>query len=59
MLYAGLDLSRRKVSVHVLDEAGATVTATWVPATRDGLRLLLGTAGGDGDRRRDSQPADT
>lgn len=42
MLYAGLDLSRRKVSVHVLDEAGETVTATWVPATRDGLRLLAG-----------------
>jgi transposase len=42
MLYAGLDLSRQKVNVHVLDEAGETVTATWVPATRDGLRGLAG-----------------
>lgn len=42
MLYAGLDLSRQKVNVHVLDEAGGTVTATWVPATRDGLLGLAG-----------------
>jgi transposase len=42
MLYAGLDLSRQKVNVHILNEPGETVTATWVPATRDGLRGLVG-----------------
>ena len=42
MLYAGLDLSRHKVDVHVLDEAGETVTATWAPPTSDGLRGLAG-----------------
>lgn len=42
MLYAGLDLSRHRVAVHVLDEAGATVTATWAPPTVDGLRELAG-----------------
>ena len=40
MLYAGLDLSRHKVEVHVLNEVGQTVTTTWVPPTRDGLRGL-------------------
>jgi transposase len=42
MLYAGLDLSRQKVNVHVLNDAGETVTTTWVPPTRDGLRGLVG-----------------
>jgi transposase len=42
MLYAGLDLSRHKVDVHVLDEVGQTVTTTWVPPTRDGLHGLAG-----------------
>ena len=42
MLYAGLDLSRQKLVVHVLDEAGETVTTTWVPPTRRGLRGLVG-----------------
>lgn len=42
MLYAGLDLSRQKLVVHVLDEAGESVTTTWVPPTRDGLRGLVG-----------------
>jgi transposase len=41
MLYAGLDLSRQKVSVHVLNEVGGTVTTTWVPPTRAGLRGLV------------------
>jgi transposase len=49
MLYAGLDLSRQKVNVHVLNEAGETLTATWVPATRDGLRLLAGRVALYGD----------
>ena len=42
MLYAGLDLSRHKVDVHVLDESGGTVSTTWVPPTGDGLRGLAG-----------------
>lgn len=42
MLYAGLDLSRQRVNVHVLNESGETVTTTWVPPTRDGLRWLVG-----------------
>jgi transposase len=42
MLYAGLDLSRHKVDVHVLDENGATVTATSVAPDAAGLRLLAG-----------------
>ena len=42
MLYAGLDLSRHKVDVHVLNEAGETVTTTWVSPTVDGLRTLVG-----------------
>lgn len=42
MLYAGLDLSRQKLVVHVLNEAGETVTTTWVPPTRAGLRGLVG-----------------
>jgi transposase len=42
MLYAGLDLSRQRVVVHVMDETGRTVTTTWVPPTVDGLRELAG-----------------
>jgi transposase len=49
MLYAGLDLSRQKVNVHVLNETGATVTATWVPATRAGLHGLVGQVALYGD----------
>lgn len=49
MLYVGLDLSRQKVNVHVLDEAGETVTATWAPSTRDGLRELVGRVALYGD----------
>ncbi|MHB8960449.1 MAG: IS110 family RNA-guided transposase [Candidatus Limnocylindrales bacterium] len=49
MLYAGLDLSRQKVNVHVLSEVGETVTATWVPATREGLRGLVGRVALYGD----------
>jgi hypothetical protein len=40
MLHAGLDLSRHRVDVHVLDEAGATLVAdAWAP-DGDGLRRL-------------------
>lgn len=40
MLYAGLDLSRNKVDVHVLDETGATVHVGSVSPDRNGLSRL-------------------
>ena len=40
MLYAGLDLSRRRLEVCVLDEAGGTLATTWAPPTAEGLRDL-------------------
>ena len=47
MLYAGLDLSRKKVDVHVLDEAGKTVAVTAVApegwALQDLVRRFAGT----------------
>jgi transposase len=41
MLYAGLDLSRTRVDVHVLDQAGARVWVGVASPDRDGLRLLV------------------
>ena len=40
MSYAGLDLSRRKLDVHVLDEGGATVDRLAVRPDADALRTL-------------------
>jgi len=40
MLYAGLDLSRKRLDVCLLDEAGARVEVTAVPPDGDGLRGL-------------------
>ncbi len=40
MLYAGLDLSRRRLEVHVLDEGGETVAKLAVHPDADGLRSL-------------------
>ena len=40
MLYAGLDLSRQRLDVHVLDESGKTVEVTASRPDTDGLRLL-------------------
>ncbi|MFA9565221.1 MAG: IS110 family transposase [Acidimicrobiales bacterium] len=40
MLYAGLDLSRRRLDVHVLDEDGHTVEVTAVRPDADALRTL-------------------
>jgi transposase len=42
MLYAGLDLSRKRVDFHLLDEAGATVEIGAAPPDADGLRGLVG-----------------
>lgn len=40
MLYAGMDLSRQRLDVHVLDEDGATVEVTAVRPDADALRTL-------------------
>ena len=40
MLYAGLDLSRQRLDVHVLDEEGRTVEVTAVRPDADALRIL-------------------
>ena len=40
MLYAGLDLSRQRLDVHVLDEEGQTVEVTAVHPDADALRTL-------------------
>jgi transposase len=40
MLHAGLDLSRKRLDVHVLDDRGRTVLTTAVTPDRDGLRGL-------------------
>ena len=40
MSYAGLDLSRQRLDVHVLDEDGATVEVTAVRPDADALRTL-------------------
>ncbi len=42
MSYAGLDLSRRKLDVHVLDEGGVTVGTLAVHPDADALRTLAG-----------------
>jgi hypothetical protein len=40
MLHAGLDLSRHRLDVHLLDAQGRTVQATTAPPDADGLRGL-------------------
>ena len=40
MLHAGLDLSRRRLDVCLLDEHGELVAETAAPADADGLRGL-------------------
>lgn len=47
MLYAGLDLSRRKLDVHVLDEDGATVETLAVHPDADALGTLAERLGPD------------
>ena len=42
MLYAGLDLSRQRLDVHVLDEEGRTVEVSAVHPDADALRTLAG-----------------
>jgi hypothetical protein len=40
MLYAGLDLSRKRLDFHLLDTEGATVEVGTAPPDVDGLRSL-------------------
>src|ERR687897_242812 len=40
MLYAGLDLSRKRLDFHLLDGEGATVARGATPPHADGLRRL-------------------
>jgi hypothetical protein len=40
MLYAGLDLSRKRLDFHLLDAEGATVELGAAPPDADGLRGL-------------------
>jgi transposase len=48
MLYAGLDLSRHRVDVHLMNEAGEPVLVTVAPSDADGLRGLARQATGFG-----------
>jgi hypothetical protein len=40
MLHAGLDLSRRRLDFHLLDQEGETVEVGAAPPDADGLRGL-------------------
>jgi len=46
MLHVGLDLSRNRLDVHVLDDAGETVEVTTAPPDRDGLARKVGRFSG-------------
>jgi transposase len=48
MLYAGLDLSRKRLDVRVLDAEGVSMVETWVPPDADGLRGLAARVAGAG-----------
>jgi transposase len=45
MLYAGLDLSRKRLDFHLLDEAGESVEVGASPPDRDGLAALAARLG--------------
>jgi transposase len=49
MLHAGLDLSRHRLDVHVMNQAGEPVQVTAVPPDADGLRGLVGQLAGFGE----------
>src|SRR5438132_371696 len=52
MLHAGLDLSRRRLDFHLLDESGETVELGAAPPDADGLRSLAERVGPHGQPRR-------
>jgi transposase len=45
MLYAGLDLSRKRLDFHLLDHAGVSVEVGAAPPDADGLRMLAARLG--------------
>lgn len=49
MLYTGLDLSRKRLDVHVLSKTGETVEITQAPPDADGLRGLVQRMGRHGE----------
>ncbi|MEA2615521.1 MAG: transposase [Chloroflexota bacterium] len=49
MLYTGLDLSRKRLDVHVLSKTGETVEITQTPPDADGLRGLVQRMGRHGE----------
>ena len=52
MLHAGLDLSRRRLDFHLLDEQGETVELGAAPPDADGLRGLAARVGRHGQPLR-------
>src|SRR4029450_6814660 len=48
MVHVGLDLSRTRLDVHVMDEAGAALAVTTAAPDRDGLTVLADRIGGFG-----------
>ena len=44
MVHVGLDLSRTRLDVHVMDEAGAPLAVTTAVPDRDGLAVLADLA---------------
>ena len=48
MLYAGLDLSRQRLDVHLLDEDGRTAEVIAVRPDADALRTLVASVGRHG-----------
>ena len=49
MLYAGLDLSRKRLDVHVLREDGTSALVTAVAPDADALRTLARRVGAEGE----------
>jgi transposase len=49
MLYAGLDLSRQRVEVHLMNQAGEPIQVTVAPPDADGLRGLARQVSGFGE----------
>jgi hypothetical protein len=50
MLYAGLDLSRKRLDLHLLEEGGSTRGVTAVSPDGDALRTLVSATARYGER---------
>lgn len=46
MVHVGMDLSRTRLDVHVMDEAGTPLAVTTAVPDRDGLAVLADRVGG-------------